>query len=106
MCASSVLGSVRYPVTGRANSFKADSANRQWECGWSAPRGVVCFLEREPSKLRRSLTYDRCSAIACHAGFAEHIWVKIYFADPLSPWQARALKVTVDFSNYRELLNA
>ena len=40
-----------------------------------------------PAELRKSLTYDRGSEMARHAEFTRHTGVKVYFADPYSPWQ-------------------
>jgi len=40
-----------------------------------------------PPELRKSLTYDRGSEMARHADFTLHTGVKVYFADPYSPWQ-------------------
>jgi IS30 family transposase len=40
-----------------------------------------------PDALRRTLTWDRGSEMAQHAGIAIDAAIDIYFADPHSPWQ-------------------
>jgi IS30 family transposase len=40
-----------------------------------------------PKDLRRSLTYDRGTEMARHRELTRRTGVKIYFADPYSPWQ-------------------
>jgi IS30 family transposase len=40
-----------------------------------------------PEQLRRSLTWDRGKELSAHAQFSIASDVKVYFADPKSPWQ-------------------
>jgi IS30 family transposase len=40
-----------------------------------------------PSELRQSLTWDRGKELSAHAQFSITSGVKVYFADPKSPWQ-------------------
>ncbi len=40
-----------------------------------------------PRSLRQTLTYDRGSEMARHAALTRTTGVKVYFADPYSPWQ-------------------
>jgi transposase, IS30 family len=40
-----------------------------------------------PEELRRSQTWDRGKELSAHAQFSIASCVKVYFADPKSPWQ-------------------
>ena len=40
-----------------------------------------------PQELRKSMTYDRGTEMARHADITKNTGVKVYFADPYSPWQ-------------------
>jgi transposase, IS30 family len=50
-----------------------------------------CAFERSfeniPERLRKSLTYDRGTEMARHAKLTANTGIKVYFADPYSPWQ-------------------
>ncbi len=52
---------------------------------------VVTALTRQvktlPSKLRQTLTWDRGTEMAKHKQFTIATDVKVYFCDPVSPWQ-------------------
>jgi IS30 family transposase len=58
--------------------------------GCSAPAALegftTAFSPLEP-ELRKTLTYDQGKEMALHARLAESTGLKIYFADPHSPWQ-------------------
>jgi IS30 family transposase len=40
-----------------------------------------------PKDMRKTMTYDRGSEMARHADLTQNTGVKVYFADPYSPWQ-------------------
>lgn len=44
-------------------------------------------METIPNQLKLTLTYDRGSEMARHKLFTEQTNMKVYFADPQSPWQ-------------------
>ncbi len=44
-------------------------------------------LQRLPPWLRRSLTYDNGSEMACHEQLSKETQMRVYFTDPSSPWQ-------------------
>lgn len=44
-------------------------------------------FESLPKSLIKSLTYDRGSEMSWHEVLTKHIGIKVYFADPHSPWQ-------------------
>jgi IS30 family transposase len=50
-----------------------------------------CAFERAfdtvPASLRKTLTYDRGTEMARHRAFTDSTGIKVYFADPYSPWQ-------------------
>ena len=48
---------------------------------------LVETMERIPTTLRRTLTWDQGSEMARHADLAEMTGITVYFADPHSPWQ-------------------
>lgn len=49
--------------------------------------GFTRRFRRVPEPLRRSLTYDRGKEMAAHETLAERMRIRVYFADPHSPWQ-------------------
>jgi IS30 family transposase len=49
--------------------------------------GFERLFDQMPAGLRKTLTYDRGSEMARHADLTRTIGVKVYFADPYSPWQ-------------------
>lgn len=44
-------------------------------------------LRRLPNQLWQSLTWDRVKELSDHARFTVECGVKVFFADPHSPWQ-------------------
>ena len=44
-------------------------------------------MKRMPSTLRKSMTYDRGSEMACHSELARRLKIDIWFCDPHAPWQ-------------------
>lgn len=50
----------------------------------NAPARAVATL---PIPMRRSVTWDRGKELSQHAQFTAQSWVRVFFADPRSPWQ-------------------
>lgn len=44
-------------------------------------------MKRLPAALRKSMTYDRGSEMACHRELARRLKIDIWFCDPHAPWQ-------------------
>jgi len=44
-------------------------------------------IRKLPNEVRKSLTWDRGSELACHKELSVDAGIKIYFCDPQSPWQ-------------------
>jgi IS30 family transposase len=44
-------------------------------------------MRRLPTALRKSMTYDRGSEMACHPELARRLKIDIWFCDPHAPWQ-------------------
>lgn len=53
----------------------------------SAYRGFTKKLRHVPAPLRKTLTYDREKEMAHHQRFARRLAIRVFFADPHSPWQ-------------------
>ena len=44
-------------------------------------------MKRLPAAVRKSMTYDRGSEMACHPELARRLKIDIWFCDPHAPWQ-------------------
>jgi len=58
--------------------------------GQTAPavrQGLTRRLRTLPEALRQTLTYDRGAEMAEHEALARALHIRVYFADPHSPWQ-------------------
>lgn len=53
----------------------------------SAREGFTRKLQHVPAPLRKTLTYDRGKEMAEHARLARRLAIRVFFADPHSPWQ-------------------
>ena len=53
----------------------------------AALEGFPRQMKRLPAVLRRSMTYDRGSEMACHPELARRLKIDIWFCDPHAPWQ-------------------
>jgi IS30 family transposase len=53
----------------------------------SAYQGFTKKLRRVPAALRKTLTYDRGKEMAEHERLTQRLAIRIFFADPQSPWQ-------------------
>ena len=53
----------------------------------AAEKGFSFVLNRIDAQKRLSMTYDQGKEMACHEKLAENTGIKVYFADPHSPWQ-------------------
>jgi IS30 family transposase len=53
----------------------------------AAQKGFERIFNDIPKGLRKTLTYDRGTEMARHADLTRNTGVRVYFADPYSPWQ-------------------
>ncbi len=53
----------------------------------SAREGFTRKLKHVPTPLRKTLTYDRGKEMAEHERLAQQLAIRVFFADPHSPWQ-------------------
>lgn len=52
-----------------------------------ALEGFTRRMKTLPAFLRKTLTYDRGSEMACHAQLSQRLKIDIWFCDPHKPWQ-------------------
>lgn len=69
--------SSRYTILIRTDNKEAQTISENF----------IRFLQKVPASLRRSLTYDNGSEMAYHENISQALGMKVYFADPRSPWQ-------------------
>ena len=62
-------------------------ARREGTDATSAREGFTKKLRHVPTLLRKTLTYDRGKEMAEHECLAERLAIRVFFADPDSPWQ-------------------
>ena len=67
----------RYLILSKMRGCTADAALE----------GFTPQMKRLPAALRRSMTYDRGSEMACHPELARRLKIDIWFCDPHAPWQ-------------------
>lgn len=53
----------------------------------SVRKSFARAFKRIPKEFRKTLTYDRGSEMSQHKLFTEDTRIRVYFADPYSPWQ-------------------
>ena len=53
----------------------------------SVRKAIERAFKNIPQSLKKSLTYDRGKEMAEHKLFSKNTKIKVYFADPYSPWQ-------------------
>ena len=53
----------------------------------AALEGFSHALNRVPTPMRKTMTYDRGKEMSAHLQLTERTGVAVYFADPHSPWQ-------------------
>lgn len=73
-------------VVERKTRFVILSKMRGCTAG-AALEGFTRQMKRLPVALRRSMTYDRGSEMACHPDLARRLKIDIWFCDPHAPWQ-------------------
>jgi transposase, IS30 family len=79
---ASAVGTLVERTTLFVTLAKMDNAGAE-----AAVAGFSAVLNRIDAQRRLSLTYDQGREMAQHQRLSEHTGVKVYFADPHSPWQ-------------------
>ena len=67
----------RLVLLARMNALDADATRCAFEAAF----------DNVPETFRKTLTYDRGTEMARHAEMTRNTGIKVYFADPYSPWQ-------------------
>ena len=62
-------------------------ARMEWADAASARQGFTKKIWHVPALLRKTLTYDRGKERTEHERLAERFAIRVFFADPYSPWQ-------------------
>jgi hypothetical protein len=78
-------GLASQPTLSRFTALMAEPANLS-----TAAAALEAFsrqMKRLPREVRRSMTYDRGSEMACHPELARRLKIDIWFCDPHAPWQ-------------------
>ncbi|WP_457147521.1 IS30 family transposase [Mycobacterium sp. URHB0021] len=80
------------PVGGRDASGTKDVSNTAdstagWTLCTASRDALIAMFTQLPLKLRRTLTWDQGNEMFLHERIEEATGLKIYFADPHSPWQ-------------------
>ena len=57
-------------------------------------------MKRLPAALRKSMTYDRGSEMACHPELTRRLKIDIWFCDPHAPWQRGSNENTNGLRHY------
>lgn len=78
-------GSVVGPLVERTTRLVI-LARRDGTDARSAREGFTQNLRPVPALLRKTLTYDRGNEMAEHARLAERLAMRVFVADPYSPW--------------------
>jgi transposase, IS30 family len=82
-------GSAVGTLVGQENQA-CGSLQMDWNGCEECPTGFTKTLRHVPALLRKTLPYDRGKEMAEHARLAERFAIRIFFADPYSPWQHAA----------------
>ena len=78
----SVVGTLVDRFTRKTFLVKLAGANAH-----EVRRAFQARVMRLPAQMRRSLTYDRGTEMACHEEFTRNTGMPVYFCDAYSPWQ-------------------
>ena len=75
---------------GKGYSAGRSDKRRMMDAGYTARdvrQALIKTVTSQPKKLWRSLTWDRGKELSEHEAFTAETGVRVYFADPHSPWQ-------------------
>jgi IS30 family transposase len=74
-------------LTERVTRYSIGVAMPDGYAGEDMQAGLVCGLERIPTHMLRSITFDQGPEWACWPALAATYNIKVWFCDPHSPWQ-------------------